>query len=365
MAKSKGADHEYWSEQQAAEMTAAAQNAVEKWNSKRTSSARAFIEVCAAVAEFTDAKVKPTKEQDKAYWKALGSPSNFTKSAWRTIGGYAPVLLPHAQHLPTAQEAIKELARAEKKQSGAIDKLMSSGLNENSSVGDVRSAVRPYLGDPVITPTSDTHTAVVRSKKIEQVVAIIKNALTANDAINISFADDKVLADQVITSLGKWAYDTGNAARLVIDGEYPHNPMAGFVVSGKSDRLSKLTAEHQAKMKEAEFTATYNVIERERSNFNRQRAKWAARVRKKLSADMTLQVNPPLAENFIDYKNTPPSEWVKVAISSKLNITPNQVAAAVAKKQGKVKTPKVLATLQAEYDALYKASPRKMKNKSS
>ena len=367
-----GAEQENWTEQQAAEMTAAAKDAVEKWVSKRTSSARAFIDVCAAVVAFTDAKVKPTKEQDKAYWRALGNPSNFTKSAWRTIGGYADVLRPHVQHLPTAQEAIKELARAEKKQAGAIDKLMTE-LNENSSVGDVRQAVRPYLGQPAVAPTSDTHTAVIRSKKIEQVVAIIKNALTANDAINISFADDKVLADKVISSLGKWTYNTGNAARLVIDGEYPHNPLVGFETSGKMSRLIRMSEDYEGKLLTAVKDATRKLckqtyekaLRRETSAvkktykglFNKAGVAWFRKEMKKRMGDIEWDEIDYDAIGHPDQLD----RWYEDnegQFHSGTFPKLTEIRTAVATAQAKIKEPKALAKLQAEYDELSSKSPK-------
>lgn len=364
MAKSPRLDgvQEHFTEQEADLLTDAASAAVAKWHSSRTNTARAFIDVCARIAAFTDASVKPTKNQEKAFWKALGAPSAFTKSAWRTIGEHADALAPHAAHLPTAQEAIKELARAEKKQRGAIDKLISSGLNENSSVGDVRQAVRPYLGGTTNAPTSDTHTAIVRSKKIEQAVAIIKQALTANDAITISFTDDKVLADKVIASLGKWSADTGNAQRLVIDGEFPHNPLAGFVVSGKMERLERLSNEYQSRLWKVERDTAKRVIEAAR---NKQNRKIAARIKRENNITendklyKTLFLKFGWGEDAISFSNddAKPSDWIREAADCGF-IKAKDVYDAVAKAVATVKEPKALETLAAEYDELVAASPK-------
>lgn len=353
---------EHFTDQQAAELTQAASAAVAKWHDKRAGTARAFIEMCARVAAFTDASVKPTKSQDKAFWIALGDPSNFTKSAWRTIGEHAAALAPHAAHLPTAQEAIKELARAEKKQRGAIAKLMSSGLNENSSVADVRKAVRPYLGDIDDQPTSNEHSALLRATKIEQVVAIIKQALTANDAITISFTDDKVLADKVIASLGKWSADTGNAQRLMIDGEFPHNPLAGFVVSGKMSRLERLAEDYQSRLWKVERDTAKNAIEAARNKHNR---KVAARIKRehKITENNTLYKTLFLkygwGEDTISFSNDnkSPGDWIREAADCGF-IKAKDVYDAVEKAVAKVKEPKALGALTAEHDTLVAASPK-------
>ncbi len=364
-----GGVQEHFTQQQANELTEAATAAVSKWNTKRAGTARAFIEVCARVAAFTDASVKPTKAQDKAFWKALGDPSNFTQSSWRTIGKHADALIPHAAHLPTAQEAIKELARAEKKEGGAIDKLMSSGLNENSSVGDVRQAVRPYLGGTTNEPTSNTHTAIVRSMKVEQVVAIIKQALTANDAINISFTDDKVLADKVIDSLGKWSANTDNAQRLLIDGEFPHNPLTGFVVSGKMDRLQRLTEGYQERLWNAEVDTAKRVIDAARVKHNRKVGAQIKRLYKVTETDPRYQMwflKQHWAEDLLTYTDNDffvrgievrKDDWIREAARLGF-ITEKVVYEAITKAVANVKEPKALETLAAEYDEVVAASPK-------
>lgn len=357
---------EHFTEQQAAELTQAARAAVARWHDKRAGTARAFVDVCARVAAFTDAKVKPTKDQDKAFWKALGDPSNFTRSAWRTIGEHAEALAPHAAHLPTAQEAIKELARAEKKERGAIDKLMSSGLNENSSVGDVRKAVRPYVGGTGEEPTSDEHMALLRATRVEQVVTIIKQALTANDAINISFTDDKVLADKVISALGKWTHDTGNAKRLVIDGGFPHNPIVSFETSGKMNRLQRLSDEYHARLWDAEQKAARKAIEKHYRSLRKRESAALAKVYRGLAAlskkQFTAELNRRIGWSLddIDFTAGSVKEWLASVNEWRHTLDAKSVSAAVDKATARVKAPKALAELQAEYDDLLARSPKQV-----
>ena len=77
---------------EAAELTNAAKTAKDTWDKSRAKSTWEFVAVCGRVSDFTDRMTtKPTKAQRKAFWKALGYPNDFTKSAWRTIGRVKPI----------------------------------------------------------------------------------------------------------------------------------------------------------------------------------------------------------------------------------------------------------------------------------
>lgn len=356
---------EYWSANQAEEMTTAAADAQAAWHKSRAKSAEDYVAVCARVAAFTDAKVKPTKEQLDAFWKRLGDPNPFTKSAMRTIGEQAEALRRHAAHLPTAQEAIKELARAEKKKGGAIDSVMTA-LDENSSVADVRKAVRPYVGGSTTdqAPTSNEHLANLVSTKIDQAVAVLSSALTANTAIRVEVGDDRELADRLIKSLGKWSAVIDNAKRLKIDGEYPHNPLVSFEDSGKSKRLAKLNDEYEGRLWEAEQTAARKAIQRHYAKVEQRERAALKKIYTGLMAIPKAQFNKQLRRRMgwsledVDFTQGTPKDWVSAVNAMSHTLDEKQVDAAIAKATAKIKKPKALDKLWKEYDALNAKYPQ-------
>ena len=363
-------------------LTNAAKTAKEAWDKSRTKSTWDFVDVCRSVADFTDSRTtKPTKRQIRQFWKALGDPSDFTKSAWRTIGIEANALRKYADHLPSAQEAIKELARAEKKQLGAIDELMKK-INENSSVADVRKATAKYLKEPPTDAlTSDQHIANLQATNIKEAVKVLADALTANNSITVSLTDDKNLADQLLDALGEWKELETNAARVVIDGSVSHHPLAEFERSGKLAQLEKLRTAHDAKLVKAEqeairklVSAHYRKVTREarkalRKPNSRQyvigKMAVARRVREKVGwciDDFDFSPEGTSLGAWIALggavDDAPEETLVRQVMNVDIGLTETELIAAVDERTNKLVPSKTFEKLRAEYDKAEGSSPK-------
>lgn len=367
---------------EAARLTDAAKTAKEAWGKSRTKSTRDFVAVCRRVADFTDSRTtKPTKRQSRQFWKALGDPSDFTKSAWRTIGIEANALGKYADHLPSAQEAIKELARAEKKQSGAIDELMKT-INENSSVADVRKATAKYLKEPPIdAPTSNQHIANLQATNIKEAVKVLADALTANNSITVSLTDDKNLADQLLDALGKWKEVETNAARVVIDGSVSHHPLAEFERSGKLVQLEKLQTAYVDKLVRAEQEAIRKLVSAHYRKVTREARKAlkiphsARSVISKTVMARRVRENVGWCIDDFDFSpegtssgawialggaldDAPEETLVRQVMNVDIGLTETELVAAVKKWTNKLVPSKTFEKLQAEYEKAEGSSPK-------
>lgn len=249
----------------ATKRTADVAKLVSKWSASNLTSTKALIAACRAVSQFfEDATHRPDENQTARFWTALNNPSASAQSAWRTIGPYADLLEPHCANLPVAQEAIKDLARAEKAMPGALVVILRGGINANSSVGDVRKATRKYLNrPPKPLPTSDQHRVIIVATDLAEVVtAVVASLKKPKSTTSIDIVDNKPLADAVIAKLGDWLNTTEHAERLSIDGGYPHNDRVRFEKSGKLARLEKYQDAHTGKLAAREETIIKRLIAR-------------------------------------------------------------------------------------------------------
>ena len=161
---------------------------------------------------------------EKAYlYEQTGLDEPTLRSTYQRIGENFGVLKKHIALLPPSQESLKQLARAEKRREGTIDRLVKKGtLTPQTSVSEVRIEIQKML-DPkrrqkhstlperpattgqqhIITLTSSN-----RGELIEHVVALLKQS----ESITATVMGRKPLRDDVKSALGSWWKD--HEARL-------------------------------------------------------------------------------------------------------------------------------------------------------
>jgi hypothetical protein len=143
----------------------------------------------------------------KAYlYQQTGLDEPTLRSTYQRIGEHFGVLRKHIALLPPSQESLKELARAETKREGTIERLVKKGtLTPDTSVSDIRKLLRVRKRPIASTATAQgRYVVVLTSSNRAELLERIATLLTTSNSITATINDDKPLHEDGKVALGKW-----------------------------------------------------------------------------------------------------------------------------------------------------------------
>jgi hypothetical protein len=144
---------------------------------------------------------------EKAYlYEATGLDEPTLRSTYQRIGEHFGVLKRHVALLPPSQESLKELARAEKKREGTIERLVKKGtLTPDKSVSDIRKLLRIRKRPAVATAKAQgQYVVVLTSTNRAELLVRVAELLKASNSILATVQDDAPLYEDGKVTLGKW-----------------------------------------------------------------------------------------------------------------------------------------------------------------
>jgi hypothetical protein len=145
-----------------------------------------------------------TRAEKAFLYQQTGLDEPTLRSTYQRVGENFGVLKKHIALLPPSQESLKELARAEKKREGTIERLAKKGtLTPDKSVSDIRKLLRVGKRTSIAAKTERHYVVVLTSSNKAELVERLAAMLKDSADIKASVKDQPLYATGKAV-LGEW-----------------------------------------------------------------------------------------------------------------------------------------------------------------